>query len=130
MPKESIKKNVETSAAPAAIGPYSQGMVCGNLLFISGQLPLEPETGDFIEGGVETKTHQVIRNIKAVAEAAGAGLEQVVKTTIFLSDLNDFTTVNQVYGQYFGSVPPARSTIQVAGLPKGSPIEMKAIVAL
>lgn len=130
MSEESIKKAVETTAAPAAIGPYSQGVVCGNLLFISGQLPLDPQSGEFIKGGIEAKTHQVIRNIKAIAEAAGAGLGQVVKTTVFLTDLNDFATVNQVYGQYFGTPPPARSTIQVAALPKGSPIEMEAIAAL
>jgi len=128
--KETMKKAVETTAAPAAIGPYSQGIICGDLLFISGQLPLEPESGEFIEGGIEIKTHQVIRNIKAIAEAAGAGLDQVVKTTIFLADLDDFVTVNQVYAQYFGTPPPARSTIQVAALPKGSPIEMEAVVAL
>jgi len=130
MPEESIKKAVETSAAPAAIGPYSQGIVAGNLMFVSGQLPLDPETGDFVKGGIETKTHQVIRNIKAIAEAAGTGLDKVVKTTIFLSDLNDFAAVNQVYGQYFGTPPPARSTVQVAALPKGAPIEMEAIICL
>ena len=118
---------VTTQSAPAAIGPYSQGVVAGDWLFVSGQLPLDPETGDFVAGGIEEKTHRVLKNIGAIAEAAGTGLDRVVKTTIFLTDLNHFESVNRIYAEYFNKNLPARSTIQVAALPKGSEIEMEAV---
>lgn len=121
---------VSTANAPAAIGPYSQGIVAGGFLFISGQLPMDPATGELIEADMAAKTRRILDNIGAIAAAAGAGLEQVVKTTIFLTDMADFATVNGVYGQYFGDAPPARSTVQVAGLPKGASIEMEAVVSL
>jgi len=121
---------VSTASAPAAIGPYSQGVVAGNLLFVSGQIPIDPTTGEFVDGDITAKTHRVIENVAAVAKAAGAGLDKVVKTTIFLKDLKDFPTVNQAYAQHFKAVLPARSTIQVAGLPKGAEIEMEAVVFL
>lgn len=121
---------VSTASAPAAIGPYSQGIVAGNLLFISGQLPMDPASGELVEGDIEAKTRRVLENVKAIAGEAGAELEQVVKTTIFLADLANFAAVNGVYSDYFGETPPARSTIQVAALPKGADIEMEAVVYL
>ena len=128
MVKKSSLKEVSTPAAPAAIGPYSQGIVAGNLVFISGQLPIDPETGDFVKGGIEEKTHRVLMNIKAIVEAAGADLSQVVKTTIFLADLSHFSAVNKVYSEYFSDAFPARSTVQVSALPKGAEIEVEAVV--
>jgi 2-iminobutanoate/2-iminopropanoate deaminase len=128
MGKKSSLKGVSTPAAPAAIGPYSQGIVAGNLVFISGQLPIDPKTGDFVKGGIEEKTHRVLMNIKAIVEAAGADLSQVVKTTIFLADLNHFSAVNKVYSEYFSDAFPARSTVQVSALPKGAEIEVEAVV--
>jgi 2-iminobutanoate/2-iminopropanoate deaminase len=130
MENQSFLKAVSTSEAPAAIGPYSQGVVAGDLFFISGQLPLDPRTGDFVQGGIEEKTHRVLMNIKSVAEAAGSDLSHVVKTTIFLADLNHFSAVNKVYAQYFSGVFPARSTVQVSALPKGAEIEVEAVVYL
>ena len=130
MPDSKALSAVSTDAAPAAIGPYSQGVLAGNLLFVSGQIPIDPATGELVEGSIEAKTRRVVENVKAVAEAAGADLSRVVKTTIFLTDLADFAAVNETYGAYFGDTPPARSTIQVAGLPKGVSIEMEAIVLL
>jgi 2-iminobutanoate/2-iminopropanoate deaminase len=130
MGKKSSLKGVSTPAAPAAIGPYSQGIVAGNLVFISGQLPIDPKTGDFVQGGIEEKTHRVLMNIKAIVEAAGADLSQVVKTTIFLADLSHFAAVNRIYAEYFGGVFPARSTVQISALPKGAEIEVEAVAYL
>jgi len=130
MGNHSLLKTVSTSGAPAAIGPYSQGVVAGNLLFVSGQIPLDPATGDFVKGGIEEKTHRVLMNLKAVVEAAGADLSHVVKTTIFLADLNHFSTVNKIYAEYFKGIFPARSTVQVSALPKGAEIEVEAVVYL
>jgi 2-iminobutanoate/2-iminopropanoate deaminase len=123
-------KAVTTPEAPAAIGPYSQGVAAGNLFFISGQLPLDPKTGEFVQGGIEEKTRRVLMNVKAIAEAVGAGLGQVVKTTIFLTDLGNFSAVNKVYAEYFQDAFPARSTVQVSALPKGAEIEIEAVVYL
>lgn len=130
MGKKSLLEGVTTSEAPAAIGPYSQGVVAGNLFFISGQLPIDPRTGSFVEGDIEEKTGRVLMNIKAIAEAAGADLSHVVKTTIFLTDLNHFSSVNKTYAEYFSGVFPARSTVQVSSLPKGAEIEVEAVVYL
>jgi len=124
------KKIHHTDKAPAAIGPYSQAVSAGNLLFISGQLPIDPETGKMVEADIATRTHRIIANIRAIAESAGAGLDQVVKTTIFLTDLADFQAMNTAYGEHFGSNCPARSTVQVAALPLGSTIEIEAILSL
>ena len=121
---------ITTNQAPAAIGPYSQGVVAGNLLFISGQLPLNPATGDFVEGGIEERAHQCLKNIKAIAEAAGTGLDRAVKLTVFMTNMNDFTRINQVYAQYFNATLPARSAVQVAALPKSADIEIEAILNL
>lgn len=130
MSKDGLWKEVKTSRAPGAIGPYSQGVRAGNFLFISGQLPLDPETGEFVAGDIEAKTRQVLKNIGAIVEAAGADLSQVVKTVIFLTDLGNFSRVNKVYGEYFHGVYPARSTVQVCALPKGAEIEIEAVVYL
>ena len=121
---------IATTAAPAAIGPYSQGVRVGDLLFISGQLPLAPGTGEFVTGGIEAKTHQVIKNVRAVVEAAGGDLSRVVKTTVFLKDMKNFVAMNKVYEKYFGAAPPARSAVQAAALPKDADIEIEAIAHL
>jgi len=130
MEEQLAVKAVSTKAAPAAIGPYSQGVVAGDFLFISGQLALDPKSGEFIEGDISAMTHQVIRNVQAIAESAGGGLNRVVKTTIFLAEMTDFGAVNEVYAQYFKGVLPARAVVQAAALPKGGKIEMEAIVML
>lgn len=121
---------VSTPQAPAAIGPYAQGIVAQNFLFLSGQIPLDPQTGEMVPGGIEAQTHRVIQNLLAIAQAAGADLQHVVKTTIFLADMHDFPAVNQVYAEYFQSSLPARATIQVAALPKGAAIEIEAVILL
>lgn len=120
--------SISTELAPAAIGPYSQAVRAGNLLFCSGQIPLLPD-GSMAEGGIEGQTLQVMANLKAVIEAAGGSFAQVVKTTIYLADLSDFALVNEVYGRSFTDNPPARATVQVAGLPRGVRVEIDAIVA-
>jgi 2-iminobutanoate/2-iminopropanoate deaminase len=124
------KKTYSTDQAPAALGPYSQAVAAGNLLFISGQLPIDPATGKLVEGDISARTHRVVANIKAIAAAAGGSLDNIVKTTIFLTDLNDFQAVNAAYGEHFAAAPPARSTVQVAALPLGSNIEVEAILSL
>lgn len=122
-----MKKAVTTTSAPSAIGPYSQGIAAGGFVFVSGQLPIDPATGQFVEGGVEDQTARVLQNIQGVLEAAGGSLGSVVKTTVFLSDMNDFAAMNKAYGSFFDSVPPARSAFQVARLPKDARIEIEAI---
>lgn len=121
---------IATDNAPGAIGPYSQAVMTGNLLFTSGQLPIDPATGKMVEGTVEDRTHQALKNLTAIVEAAGATLRDVVKTTVFLSNIDDFQAVNGVYAEYFSSPFPARSAFQVAALPLGSDIEIEAIVAV
>jgi 2-iminobutanoate/2-iminopropanoate deaminase len=130
MSEKRQRRAVATDGAPAAIGPYSQGIVCGNLLFVSGQLPIDPASGELIDGTIEEKTRQVLNNLRAIAEAAGAGLEDVVKTTVFLKDMNDFGAMNNVYAERFPDIPPARAAIQVAALPKDADIEIEAVVLL
>lgn len=120
---------IATTKAPAAIGPYSQAIAIDNLLFISGQLPIEPTSGRMIEGDIATRTDQILRNAAAIAKEAGTELVRAVKTTIFLTDLADFQEVNRAYAQHFPEAPPARSTVQVAALPLGSNIEIEFIVA-
>lgn len=124
------RKAVTTSAAPGAIGPYSQAISTGSLLFISGQLPIDPQTGTIVDGDIAAKTRQIMTNLKAIVEAGGSSLDDVVKTTIFLTDLGSFQEVNQAYGAFFSASPPARSTIQVAALPLGSPVEIEAIAVI
>ena len=130
MKEQKTLNPISTSDAPAAIGPYSQGVVVGNLLFVSGQLPIDPSTGEFVPGGIKEKTHQIIRNLEAIAKAANSDLSHVVKTTLFLTNIADYSSVNDVYAQYFFSTLPARAVVQVSGLPKNSEIEMEAIVCL
>lgn len=124
------KKVIATTNAPAAIGPYSQAIATNDLLFISGQLAIDPAAGALIEGDIQEKTHQILKNITTIATEAGATLDKVVKTTIFLTDLGDFKLVNEVYGEYFTDNPPARSTVQVAALPLGADIEIETIISL
>jgi 2-iminobutanoate/2-iminopropanoate deaminase len=122
-----MKTVISTTEAPSAVGPYSQAIAAGPFVFCSGQIPLEPETGILVEGGISIQTERVLQNIAAVLRAHGLGLEQVVKTTVFLTDLANFGEMNTVYAEYFPRDPPARSTIQVAALPKGANVEIEAI---
>jgi 2-iminobutanoate/2-iminopropanoate deaminase len=124
---------ISTAGAPKAIGPYSQAVVApaGRLLFCSGQIPLDPKTGEMVGAGdVRAQTQRVMENLGAVLVAAGVSFDAIVKTTIFLADLQDFAAVNEIYGVYFPNNPPARATVQAAGLPKGALIEIEAIAAL
>lgn len=120
------RRAVSTSAAPGAVGPYSQGIATHDLVFCSGQVGLDPATGELVAGGVEAQCERAIRNLQAVLDAAGATLADVVKTTVFLVDINDFATVNATYARFFPDPPPARSTFAVAALPKGARIEIEA----
>jgi len=123
------KKHVATKQAPTPIGPYSQGVIAGGLLFVSGQIPIDPTTDKLVEGDITVQTEQVLKNILAVLKEAKMGPENVVKASVFLADLADFPQMNEVYGKYLGKEPPARSTIQAAGLPKGARIEIDVIAA-
>ena len=123
------KTTVQTDHAPAAIGPYSQAVRVGDFLFTSGQIPLKPD-GELLSGDVKAQTEQVLTNLKAVLEAGGAGLESVVKCTCFLSDMNNFSAMNEVYGSFFTGTPPARSAVEVARLPKDVLIEIEAIAVI
>lgn len=125
-----MKEIISTENAPRAIGPYSQGVRAGNLVFASGQIPIDLSTGDFVSGGVAEQTEQVMKNLSAVLEAAGVGLSQVVKTTVFLADMEDFAEMNEVYGRFFGENPPARATVQAARLPRDARVEIEAIASL
>jgi len=125
-----MKDIVATERAPRAIGPYSQAIRAGELVFASGQIPIDPATGEFVAGGIAEQTEQVLRNLTAVFEAAGGGLNQVVKTTVFLVDMNDFTAMNEVYGRFFGEEPPARATVQAARLPRDARVEIEAIAVI
>lgn len=122
-----MKKIISTSDAPAAIGPYSQGVRLGSTIYLSGQIPLDPKSGQIVAGGIDAQTKRVMENIGAVLRAEGLTFENVAKTTIFLADLGDFQTVNEIYGSYFKQAPPARSTVQVAALPKGARVEIEVI---
>lgn len=124
-------KSVETANAPAPVGPYSQAVLHGGLVFASGQIPLDPKTGELVTGPIEAQTERVITNLAAVLEAAGSGLEHVLRTTIYVTDLSLFSRVNQVYARFFGTEPsPARATVEVSALPLGAAVEMDAIAAL
>lgn len=124
------KTIINTDKAPAAIGPYSQGVVTGNLLFTSGQLPIDPATGKIPEGSIDTRAHIVFKNLTAIAQEAGTSLEKAVKLTVFLADIADFAAVNAVYAEYFKAPFPARSAFQVAALPLGADLEIEAIFEL
>ena len=122
-----MKEIISTDRAPRAIGPYSQAVRAGNLVFASGQIPTDPGTGSFVPGGVAEQTEQVMKNLSAVLEAAGVGFSQVVKTTVFLTDMEDFGAMNEVYGRFFKENPPARATVQAARLPRDARVEIDAI---
>jgi 2-iminobutanoate/2-iminopropanoate deaminase len=122
-----MNQAVRSENAPAPIGPYSQGVMAGNELFCSGQVALDPASGELAAGDVAAQTHQALRNLGAVLEAAGMSYDNVVKTTVFLVDMNDFSAVNEVYATYFDAAKPARSTVAVAGLPRGARVEIDAI---
>ena len=123
------KKIIRTDNAPAPIGPYNQAMQFGNILFISGQIPMDPKTGDIVQGDIKTETTQVMKNLEAILTAAGMTFADVLKTTIFLMDMGQFAQVNEVYGGYFNNeTAPARETVQVSGLPKGVNVEISMIV--
>ena len=125
-----VLEKVLTADAPAPIGPYNQAIRAGGFLFCSGQIPLDPATGEIVAGDTAAQTRRVMDNVGAVLSAAGARFEDVVKTTIFLLDINDFADVNAVYGEYFTATPPARSTVAVAALPRGSRVEIEVVAAL
>ena len=125
-----MKQVISTNDAPAAIGPYNQAVRVGNLLFVSGQLGIDPATGVFVFGGVKEQTEQVFKNIKAILKEAGTSLENVVKTTVFLSDMDDFSIMNEVYGNEFSAPYPSRSTVAVKTLPKNGLVEIEVIVYL
>ena len=121
------KSVIQTAAAPAAIGPYSQAVRTGSLLFVSGQIPLDPSSGQVVTGGIEVQTHQVLKNMAAILTAANASLGDVVKTTIFLKDMQQFQVVNEIYGSYFKPPYPARATVEVARLPKDVAVEIECV---
>lgn len=122
-----MKEIISTEQAPRAIGPYSQAVRVGNLVFASGQIPIDPATGNFVAGGVAEQTEQVMKNLTAVLKAAGLGLGQIVKTTVFLADMEDFSAMNEVYARFFRENPPARATVQAARLPRDARVEIEAI---
>jgi 2-iminobutanoate/2-iminopropanoate deaminase len=124
-----MKKIISTSEAPGAIGPYSQAVRSGRFLFCSGQIPLDPKSGEIVQGDIAAQTRRVLDNIAAILRAEGLTFDHVVKTTIFLTSLGDFQTVNEIYGSYFKQEPPARSTVQVSAMPKGANVEIEVIAA-
>ena len=121
------KEIIKSDKAPEAIGPYSQAIRAAGLIFISGQIPLDPLTGDIVNGGIKEQTKRVMKNIEAILEAAGSGIDKALKTTIYLKNLSDFESVNKIYGDYFSSTPPARATVEVSNLPKNASIEIDVI---
>ncbi len=122
-----MRQIIETKDAPSPIGPYSQAISANGLVFVSGQIPIIPETGAMVEGGVDAQTRQVLQNVAAILAAAGSSLQKVVKTTIYLRNLDDFARVNQIYSEYFAEAKPARATVQVARLPKEAMVEIDAV---
>jgi 2-iminobutanoate/2-iminopropanoate deaminase len=124
---QTVKQIIKTEQAPQAIGPYSQAVRAGGFVFASGQIPLDPQTGEFVAGGVAEQTEQVLRNLSAVLTASGTSLDRVVKTTVFLADMNDFAAMNEVYGRYFSENAPARATVEAARLPRDARVEIEAI---
>jgi 2-iminobutanoate/2-iminopropanoate deaminase len=125
-----MRQLVTSPAAPKAVGAYSPAVKAGNLLFVSGQIPLDPATGALVEGDIAVQTDRVMQNLAALVEAAGVGLDHVVRTTVFLADMNDFAAMNEVYGRYFAAPAPARATVQVARLPRDVKVEIDAIALL
>jgi 2-iminobutanoate/2-iminopropanoate deaminase len=125
-----VKHIIQTEKAPQAIGPYSQAIKAGGLVFASGQIPIDPATGQFVMGGIAEQTEQVMKNLAAVLEAAESGLDRVVKTTVFLADMGEFAAMNEVYGKFFTNDPPARATVQAARLPRDARVEIEAIAVV
>jgi 2-iminobutanoate/2-iminopropanoate deaminase len=125
-----MKEIISTENAPGAIGPYSQAVKAGNIVFCSGQIPIDPKTGDFVSEDVAEQTEQVLKNLSAVLEAAGASLNDIVKTTVFLADMNDFAAMNEVYARYFSENKPARATVQAARLPRDARVEIECIAII
>ena len=125
-----IIKQIQTEDAPAAIGPYSQAIRAGNIIFNSGQIPLDPVSGKLVPGGIEEQTRQVLANMRAILSSEGCGFSDIVKTTIYLTNLDDFATVNEIYGQCFSGLPPARACVEVSALPKGALIEIEWITVV
>ena len=122
-----MRQRIQTENAPAAIGPYSQAIKAGGFVFVSGQIAIDPQTGQFVAGGVAEQTEQVLKNLSAVLEAAGSSLDQVVKTTVFLADMKEFSAMNEVYARFFSEPPPARATVAAAGLPRDARVEIEAV---
>ncbi len=122
-----MKQIIQTARAPQAIGPYSQAIKTTGFIYASGQIPIDPQTGQFVSGGISEQTEQVLKNLSAVLEAAGSGLDRVIKTTVYLADMEEFVAMNEVYGKFFASEPPARATVQAAGLPRNARVEIDAI---
>lgn len=122
-----MKEIIQTDSAPQAIGPYSQAVKTNGWVFCSGQIPIDPGTGQFVSGGIEEQTQQVLRNLAAVLEAAGSGLDRVIKTTVFLTDMQEFSAMNGVYGKFFTQDPPARATVEASRLPRDAKVEIEAI---
>ena len=122
-----MKEIIQTEHAPNAIGPYSQAVKANGLVFASGQIPIDPQTGQFVAGGIAEQTEQVLKNLGAVLEAAGSGLNRIVKTTVFLADMQEFAAMNEVYGRFFRELPPARATVEAARLPRDARVEIEAI---
>ena len=122
-----MRQRIQTENAPAAIGPYSQAIKAGGFVFCSGQVAIDPQTGQFVAGGVAEQTEQVLKNLSAVLEAAGSSLDQVVKTTVFLADMKEFSAMNEVYARFFSEPPPARATVAAAGLPRDARVEIEAV---
>jgi len=125
-----LKEPVKTDHAPAALGAYSQAIKAGGFVFVSGQVPIDPATGQFVDGGIAEQTERVLKNVAAVLEAAGSSLDHVVKTTVFLADMNEFSAMNEVYGRFFTEAPPARATVQAARLPRDARVEIEAVALL
>lgn len=124
------REPIKTSNAPAALGPYSQAIKVGDFVYTSGQVAIDPATGELIGGGIAEQTERVLKNVAAVLEAAGSSLDQVVKTLVFLADMDDFAAMNEVYGRFFTGAPPARSTVQAARLPKDASVEIEAVAVV
>ena len=122
-----MRETVQTEGAPKAIGPYSQAIKAGGFVFASGQIPIDPATGQFVSGGIAEQTDQVLKNLSAVLTAAGTGLDRVVKTTVFLADMGEFAAMNEVYARYFTNEPPARATVAASGLPRDARVEIEAV---
>ena len=125
-----MRQRIQTENAPAAIGPYSQAIKANGFVFVSGQIPIDPQTGEFVAGGIAEQTTRVLKNLSAVLEAAGSSLEQVVKTTVFLADMKEFSGMNEVYATFFQSPPPARATVAAAGLPRDARVEIEAVALI